>query len=405
MLVHPPNKNSEISNYWCTSQINSRHQEHRQVNTEDIKFFSAWEYGGDRIQTAALDQVIQFLTVAKNMHVVYLAPEETTFGGGGTIISARHRNQAISIFKDAVQKQNVRVSILVGRHPDTFDLDSPYVRTEHQYSDDILLELQDIVDIYFWPEFFMLSTPRFFINKFSEPAAVYFWKKTGEQPEIYSFNKLFSFLVNRPHDHRCIFMEMLVQRNLHKENLITWNILNETHDFDTWDQHQLFDPCTSYDENGKFDQFAMGQSYHETLIDVVSESTQDILFWTEKTVRPMVFLKPFVIVGAQGINTRLRDFGFQLFEELFDYEFDNLYYYADRAKGVADQLSHLQQTLSVEEYADIYRTLQPKLVHNAKILAKIMTTSECPFPSGGDLNHYRDIAIQNRDIVKHSLAS
>ena len=49
----------------------------------------------------------------------------------------------------------------------------------------------------------------------------------------------------------------------------------------------------------------------------------DTLFITEKTWKPIVFKKPFLVWGGKGIHTKLKELGFELYEELFDYSFDN----------------------------------------------------------------------------------
>ena len=63
--------------------------------------------------------------------------------------------------------------------------------------------------------------------------------------------------------------------------------------------------------------------YYQTNCDLVLESTIDTLFITEKTWKPIVFKKPFLVWGGRGIHAKLKELGFELYEELFDYSFDN----------------------------------------------------------------------------------
>jgi hypothetical protein len=62
--------------------------------------------------------------------------------------------------------------------------------------------------------------------------------------------------------------------------------------------------------------------YYQTNCDLVLESTIDTLFITEKTWKPIVFKKPFLVWGSQGLHAKLKDLGFELYDELFDYSFD-----------------------------------------------------------------------------------
>ena len=62
--------------------------------------------------------------------------------------------------------------------------------------------------------------------------------------------------------------------------------------------------------------------YYQTNCDLVLESTNESLFITEKTWKPIVFKKPFLVWGGRGIHAKLKDLGFKLYEELFNYGFD-----------------------------------------------------------------------------------
>jgi len=62
--------------------------------------------------------------------------------------------------------------------------------------------------------------------------------------------------------------------------------------------------------------------YYQSNCDLVLESTIDTLFITEKTWKPIVFKKPFLVWGGQGLHAKLKDLGFELYDELFDYSFD-----------------------------------------------------------------------------------
>ena len=63
--------------------------------------------------------------------------------------------------------------------------------------------------------------------------------------------------------------------------------------------------------------------YLQSNIDLVLEADIDTLFITEKTWKPIVFKKPFIIYGGKGIHSKLEELGFKLHIELFDYSFDN----------------------------------------------------------------------------------
>lgn len=68
--------------------------------------------------------------------------------------------------------------------------------------------------------------------------------------------------------------------------------------------------------------------YTKTLFEVVNETDANgfdgtQLFYSEKTFKPMINGMPFIIFGQQYANSHLKELGFKLYDELFDYSFDN----------------------------------------------------------------------------------
>lgn len=98
------------------------------------------------------------------------------------------------------------------------------------------------------------------------------------------------------------------------------------------------------------------------LINVVSETSLDSRFWTEKTVWPIVYQMPFLIHGPAHINKRLRSYGFKLFDELIDYSFDNIVSPRERTVAIAKELKRLAD-LDLN-YEEVYESQRPIAEHN-----------------------------------------
>jgi hypothetical protein len=64
-------------------------------------------------------------------------------------------------------------------------------------------------------------------------------------------------------------------------------------------------------------------AYHNCMIDIIGMSDTVHLTFDEKVARPLLFGKPFYSVGPPDCNVRLKDFGFEIYTELFDYVNDN----------------------------------------------------------------------------------
>jgi hypothetical protein len=148
-------------------------------------------------------------------------------------------------------------------------------------------------------------------------------------------------------------------------NFSGWKSLELLDDWLPVDQHeQLFKwfrdtKFTSLDNRTVRDQFgdpanhgihnrSMLEHYHKFSIELVCETYTlgNTFFPTEKTVRPIMGTKPWLIYGAPGYIQRLRQMGFQSFDALWDESYDQL---EGAARWVAIQkiirtLSHLNAT-------------------------------------------------------------
>lgn len=68
--------------------------------------------------------------------------------------------------------------------------------------------------------------------------------------------------------------------------------------------------------------------HQQTLFQVVNETFAEnwngtSLFWSEKTFRSIYHLQPFIIFGQHQANQKLTDYGYKLYDGVFDYSFDN----------------------------------------------------------------------------------
>ena len=67
--------------------------------------------------------------------------------------------------------------------------------------------------------------------------------------------------------------------------------------------------------------------HNSTLFQIVGETFSDDClgtsrFWSEKTFRSIFHLQPFIIWGQRGANKNLQDYGYKLYDKMFDYTFD-----------------------------------------------------------------------------------
>tara|TARA_B110000858_G_scaffold183670_1_gene224214 strand:+ start:131 stop:616 length:486 start_codon:yes stop_codon:yes gene_type:complete len=78
--------------------------------------------------------------------------------------------------------------------------------------------------------------------------------------------------------------------------------------------------------------------YNDGLIDVVTETEGEFsIRFTEKTLKPILRMKPFLIMGAPGYNQALTELGYKQYP-IFDYSFDAIEDMTERAKALAAQV-------------------------------------------------------------------
>ena len=81
-------------------------------------------------------------------------------------------------------------------------------------------------------------------------------------------------------------------------------------------------------------------------------------------------MKPFLTIGCQNWYKYFESYGFQLYDELFDYSFDSLPSYKDRWEHIMNQCDKILDT-SHNELNDKIEKMKPKLKYNKEIMKSI----------------------------------
>ena len=174
--------------------------------------------------------------------------------------------------------------------------------------------------------------------------------------------KLFYCLMNKPHVHRCILADSIIKHNLTVDGKFTWNILRKKinpYKFKYWKEKLIRDKNFN-----TVNSFALPESlYFESLFDLVAESTHDAIFYTEKTYKPILRGKPFIIFGSKGINLELIGLGFKIFNSVVDYSFDSIEDTEERAEALCQELKRL----STFNYQELAIKMQDAVQHNKKV--------------------------------------
>lgn len=194
------------------------------------------------------------------------------------------------------------------------------------------------------------------------------WKLSWAFFSYYSFNhnyidydtdikNLYICMNNRSYTHRCVFIDTIFKKQSENLGVLSWNTPD---DDDACDYPFIFFDNRRID----IDNFGLNErgiqenvpfEYVNSLFDIVTESDHCIRCLTEKTFRPIIYKKPFLIYGANGINKKLEELGFKLFHNLFDYSFDDVNSMIIKSESIIDQIT---------QYKDYnYNNLNDKCKH------------------------------------------
>lgn len=67
------------------------------------------------------------------------------------------------------------------------------------------------------------------------------------------------------------------------------------------------------------------QGVYDSHCSIIAECSWHAHFYTEKTWKHVMAEKPFIIHAGEGINEGITQFGYELYDEIFDYTFDDKY--------------------------------------------------------------------------------
>jgi hypothetical protein len=206
-----------------------------------------------------------------------------------------------------------------------------------------------------------------------------------------NFKNLFGCMYNIPSWNRLCLLAYIKQHTTHSSILAvngTW----EAHNHNTFYLNQIVDFCPTEffniveliksdigplpghpghkptaDENMQILNF-----YNDFFVDVVAETYTNGLtfFLTEKTIRPILGLTPFITFGPQGFLANLRSrYGIKTFGQWWDESYDDYQAY-DRIKGMYKVIDYLD-SLTTDEHIQMYREMQDVLDYNYEIIKNL----------------------------------
>lgn len=206
----------------------------------------------------------------------------------------------------------------------------------------------------------------------------YFWayKTVYHSNEVVGhnkkINKSFTCLNGKKRQYRSLLVDLFAKERLIKNNYVSLNLWDWSEDDYVFEYRQnkpLY--IDGIDKTGYWNTPAC---FKDSLFSVVTETyIHDLDFVTEKTWLPIYHKRPFIILGPEGVNQKLKNLGFEIFEEYFDYTFDNSSIGRNiKVKMVVDQIKKVQHL----KFSKERKRLQDKLEHNHNLLIQKVRSGE-----------------------------
>jgi hypothetical protein len=179
----------------------------------------------------------------------------------------------------------------------------------------------------------------------------------------YDYEYLFLSYNNKKSYHRCLLIDLMCKNDILGSGVFSWRMgdefLSNDYIFKYWEEKKIEIDLNS---NIQMDEWNPDIFKTKEFVTVVPETRSDFIFITEKTFKPILMEKPFLIFGSQNQNLILKKYDFELYDEIFDYSFDNHFDLDVRAQGLIDNLKSIKnQNLKI-----LHKKIKDKIKRNKK---------------------------------------
>ena len=179
------------------------------------------------------------------------------------------------------------------------------------------------------------------------------------------------------HQHRSEMLDILSMYDLIDTNAMSWHNLEPyPYQYNFWSPKVLTLTDTFAED---WNAFIIPQEFYNSFAQLVVESTTDEIFVTEKTIAPLFLGKPFMVASCQGFHKYLETLGFKMYDEIFDYSFDDEPNQTMRFSMIADNFRKLSR-VPLDDLPELARIIKEKVEHN-KLLSYKLATDYTYYPT------------------------
>jgi len=187
--------------------------------------------------------------------------------------------------------------------------------------------------------------------------------------ETKSYTYKYIYMNNNDHVWRCKLMDLVAKNSLINHGAVSWHKLRYNYPWQYF-KPEILKLTDSFSD--LFDIFILPEEYDNSFMQLISESTIDALFITEKTAIPLLTSKPFLVASVPGYHAHLKKLGFELYTEIFDYSFDDEIDEDIRYQKLLTNLIKIS-SYSEDQLVSAHNQIKEKLLFNQNRAIEIAT--------------------------------
>ena len=187
--------------------------------------------------------------------------------------------------------------------------------------------------------------------------------------------RMFDVLLGRHGTHREHVYKTIHSKQLESEVIMSYSDHNNWIEGSSYDTKVIVKDSTksvifnNNNENVNMSCFLPWKIYNKTYYTLVAETTFNHIFLTEKTVKPILAKRLFIMIGARHTLFKLHSLGFKTFGDVIDESYDNEILNKKRWSMAMDQFDILCKA----DPRIIEKKIKHIVEHNKKILINKFT--------------------------------
>ena len=184
-----------------------------------------------------------------------------------------------------------------------------------------------------------------------------------------------AFLIDKMHKTGSIentYYSWLLRKEFDPEVIKDWD---DKIDIFDWKNPKILDVELSQLVNGiSQDKVDDDLYFNKTIFELAVETCpgEYELMYTEKTWKPLLMGKVFFILGSHDYYKNLKDMGFKLYDEIFDYSFDSITDRNERLDKFHETLERVLTT-DINILLDKVKSVKEKILYNKNLAMTINT--------------------------------